>query len=91
MIVCITLPDDVSHRILEKRRDLSRCTLEALALESYRDGLLTEAEVQRMLDLPSRWQTEDFLKSSQAYLDYSESDLQQDIEAIRELAKDRDR
>ena len=87
MVVRITLPDDVSDRISHQRGDLSRCALEALAVESYREGLLTEAEVQRMLDLPSRWQTEEFLKSSRAYLDYTESDLRQDLAAIRKSAR----
>lgn len=88
MDVCFTVPDDVSHHILEKRQDLPRCALEALAVESYRAGLLTEAEVQRMLNLSSRWQAEAFLRSSQAWLDYTETDLQQDIQAIREAAKE---
>jgi hypothetical protein len=45
----------------------------------------SEAEVQRMLHLPSRWEIDAFLKRSKAYLDYTEADLEQDILAIRQV------
>ena len=59
--------------------------LEALALEAYRAGEITEAEVQQMLHMSSRWEAEAFLKRAQAYLDYSEADLEQDIAALRRV------
>jgi hypothetical protein len=83
MDVCINVPDDVVTRIQARWNDLPRSVLEALAIEAYRTGVITEAEVQRMLDLPSRWDTDRFLKASNAYIDYSETDLERDIDAIR--------
>ena len=47
--------------------------------------MITEAEVQRMLNLPSRWQTDAFLTRSKAYLDYTEEDLKNDIVALRKV------
>ena len=67
-----------AHRI-----DSVRAGLEALAVEAYREGILTEAEVQRMLGHESRWGTEAFLARARAYHDYSEDDLDRDIAAIR--------
>ena len=38
-----------------------------------------------MLHLSSRWETDAFLKSREAYLDYTEADLEGDAQTIREL------
>jgi hypothetical protein len=83
MDVCINVPDDVVTQMQAKWSNLPRTALEALAIEAYRTGVITEAEVQRMLDLPSRWDTDRFLKTSNAYIEYSETDLERDIDAIR--------
>ena len=87
MDVCIKIPDDVVQRIQRHGVDLSRNALEAFAIQAYRADAITEAEVQRMLGLPSRWDTDRFLKDAKAYLDYTEVDLQSDIDAIRELRR----
>ncbi len=85
MDVYIQVPDDIVHRMKTRWSDLSRGMLEALAIESYRAGVITEAEVERMLNLPSRWDADAVLKDSQAYIEYSDMDLQEDIAAIRRL------
>ena len=87
MDVCIAVPDDVVHRMQAKWEDLSRSALEALALEAYRCGVITEAEVQRMLNLSSRWEVDEFLRRANAHINYTETDLQRDIESIRKLKK----
>jgi hypothetical protein len=87
MDVCIKIPDDVVQRIQRHGGDLSRNALEAFAVQTYRNDVITEAEVQQMLGLPSRWDTDRFLKDAKAYLDYTEVDLQADIGAIRELRR----
>jgi len=83
MDVLIVLPDDVVHRLKSRWNDLSRSTLEALAVEAYKANVITENEVQRMLNLESRWEVDEFLKKAKAYFDYTEVDLQQDIDSIR--------
>ena len=87
MEVHVVVPDDVALRIKDRLEDINQYTLEALATEAYRSGLITEAEVQRMLNLPSRWQVDEFLKRSHACLDYSEADLQSDIDSIHKLTR----
>jgi len=86
MDVSISVPDDLVQQMQNRWKNLSRGTLESLAIEAYRAGVITEAEVQRMLDLPSRWETDSFLKNAQAYIDYTEADLQEDLDAIRKLS-----
>ncbi|MCW5853403.1 MAG: UPF0175 family protein [Anaerolineae bacterium] len=85
MDVSIAVPDDVGRLLQARWGNLPQRTLEALALEAYRAGVLTEAEVQRMLGLASRWEVEAFLKRAQVDLDYTEADLEQDIATVRRL------
>jgi predicted HTH domain antitoxin len=83
----VELPDEVAEHLEQQGRDLSRWALEALAVDAYRAGELTSAQVQQLLGLASRWETEAFLKERQAYLQYSESDLDADIQAIRSVTR----
>jgi predicted HTH domain antitoxin len=57
----------------------------ALAVEAYRTGSLTSAQVQSLLNLSSRWEVEKFLKNLQVYLNYTESDLEQDKQTLNNL------
>lgn len=86
MNIAIEVPEDLARHLEARGGDLSRRALEAFALEAYRSGEITEFEVQRMLGLPSRWETDAFLKRAQAYLDYTDADLDRDILTIRQNA-----
>jgi Uncharacterised protein family (UPF0175) len=54
MQVNIELPEDVSRALRERWGDVSRRTLEAIALEGYRSGALTESQVRRLLGFETR-------------------------------------
>ncbi|HEX6900867.1 MAG TPA: UPF0175 family protein [Thermoanaerobaculia bacterium] len=86
MDITLKLPDDIVERLQAHWKDLPRRAVESLAIESYKAGVLTSYEVQRMLGLSSRWATDEFLKKAGAYLDYTEEDLKQDIETFRRLS-----
>src|SRR5262249_29185647 len=75
--IAVELPEDIAKRLESAWRDVSRGTLEAVALEGYRDGASTRDQVGRLLGL-SFWDTEAFLKERQAYLPYMEEDVDQD-------------
>jgi len=75
--IAVELPEDIAKRLESAWRDVSRGTLEAVALEAYRDGTLSREQVGRVLGL-SFWETEAFLKEWQAYLAYDEQDLEHD-------------
>jgi len=86
MEVLLNVPDDIGDKLQEKWADLPAHALQTLAAEAYQTGVLTAAEVQRMLGLPTRWETDAVLKRAGAYLHYSEEDLRQDVETLRRLS-----
>ena len=47
----IPIPDDVALQIKNQWPDIPRRALEALALEAYRNGVITEYEVQKLLKI----------------------------------------
>ncbi|MBK9168917.1 MAG: UPF0175 family protein [Bryobacterales bacterium] len=87
MDVAIQIPDDVGRALAARSASVSRAVLEAVAIEAYRIGAITPAQVQEMLGLRSRWETEAFLRRAEAYHDYTMDDLERDIAAIRDAAR----
>lgn len=85
MQIAIDLPDDISEALESRWPDLHRQTVEAIAVEGYRTGALTENQVQRLLGLDSRFQVHAFLKEHRVPLRYTLSDLEDDLAAHREL------
>lgn len=83
MEIAIQIPEDVARLLKAKWDDLPRRTLEAIAADAYREGVITAAEVGRLLQHTSRFETESFLKENEVYLDYTDNDLQEDIETLR--------
>jgi predicted HTH domain antitoxin len=86
MEVLLNVPDDIVDKLRESWTDLPAHALQTLAAEAYHTGVLTATEVQRMLGLSSRWETDAVLKRAGAYLHYSEDDLRQDVETLRRLS-----
>jgi len=84
--VAIEIPDDIGRLIAGQAGDLSRAVLEAVAV-AYRSGAITPAQVQQMLGLRSRWDTESLLRRAEAYHDYTMDDLERDIAAIRDASR----
>jgi predicted HTH domain antitoxin len=85
MKVTIELPDDVSAALQGRWDDVPKRSLEAIAVEAYRTGALTESQVRRLLRLESRFQVHALLKEHRVPLRYDEADLEEDIRAQREL------
>jgi predicted HTH domain antitoxin len=84
--IAINIPDDIRHILAAQAGGASRAVLEAVAIEAYRSGTITPAQVQQMLELRSRWETESFLRRAEAFHDYTMDDLEQDIAAIRQAS-----
>jgi hypothetical protein len=83
--IAIQLPEDIAGVLQDKWGDLSRHTIETLALEGYRARVLSAAQVRRMLGFQTRMEVDAFLKQHGVYLDYTEADLDQDLETLRQL------
>ncbi len=89
MEMLLQVPDDIVETLQVRWADLPRRAMELLAAESYRSGMLTTAEIQRMLGFETRWETDEFLKGEGAHLHYSEEDFQRDVETLSRLSGDR--
>ena len=87
MNVAIDIPDEIGQVLAAQAGGASRAVLEAVAAEAYRSGAITTAQVQQMLGLRSRWETEAFLRRAEAYHDYTMDDLERDITAIRDTSQ----
>lgn len=85
MQVTVDLPDDISKALEGRWTDLSRQALEAIAVEGYRTGALTEVQVRRLLGLQSRFQVHALLKERHVPLRYTTVDFEEDVDAHREL------
>jgi Uncharacterised protein family (UPF0175) len=85
MTVLLDLPEDIAKALAAREGDLSRAALESLALEGYRAGHLSEEQVRRMLGLASRLEVHAFLKQRSVYLNYTQADLEHDLDVARRL------
>jgi hypothetical protein len=85
--VAIEIPDEIGRALGAHAGDVSRAVLEAVAVEAYRSGTITPAQVQQMLGLRSRWETESFLRRADAYHDYTMVDLERDVAAMRDASR----
>ncbi|MEW6491918.1 MAG: UPF0175 family protein [Cyanobacteriota bacterium] len=85
MQITIELPDDIANQLQLQPANISRRILELIAADNYRQGRIGAAQVRRMLNFSSRWETYEFLKREKAYLPYTEDDLEQDAQVIRNV------
>jgi predicted HTH domain antitoxin len=85
MDVTISLPEDISEALTGQWGNVSRHALEAVAVEGYRTGALTERQVKRLLGLETRFEVHALLKEHKVPLHYTEADLKEDLAACREL------
>ena len=85
MKVTIELPEDVSAALKGCWDDVPRRSLEAIAVEGYRTGALTETQVRRLLQFETRFQVHALLKEHHVALQYTEADLEDDLRAQREI------
>jgi hypothetical protein len=58
--------------------NLSRATLEAIAVDGYRSGKLSRYEAQTLLGFTDRWETEAWFASKGVQLNYGLEDLEAD-------------
>ena len=71
MKVTIQVPEDISAALAGQWDNVPRRSLEAIAVEGYRTGALTEAQVRRLLELETRFQVHALLKEHQVPLRYT--------------------
>ncbi len=91
MQVAIELPEDIAEGLQAKRKDLPRQALEALALEGYRSGVLTESQVRRMLGFQTRLEVNTFLRDRGVYYNYTPAEIDQEIRTNERLLECQER
>jgi len=85
MSVTIELPEDISVALEGQWDNVPRRSLEAIAVEAYRTGALTESQIRRLLGFETRFQVHALLKEHQVPLRYTAADLEADLSAHRQL------
>jgi hypothetical protein len=88
MQIAIELPEDIGQELQSRWKDLPAAVLEAVALEGYRTGSLTESQVRRMLGFETRMQVNQFLREHGIYYEYSQEELEAEIEDNKRLLAD---
>ena len=83
MTVTISLPDEL---IDSDSRDLPRQVLEQVAIDGYRSGQLTSAQVRRILGYDSRLQVYEFLSAHDVpWVDADEEELRREVDMMSKL------
>ena len=85
MHVTIDLPEDIAEALKGEWKDVSQRSLEAIAVEAYRTGVLHESQVRRLLGFETRQQVHALLKEHDVPVRYTQEDLEADLAAHREL------
>jgi hypothetical protein len=85
MNLTVEIPDDLAGRLCAHGDDLSRRALEALALEEYKSGHLTEDELRRFLGFGTRYQLDGFLKAHDVWIEYTLEDFRREVDSLERL------
>ncbi|HEV2914896.1 MAG TPA: UPF0175 family protein [Pyrinomonadaceae bacterium] len=80
MEITINLPEDVAKTFATNGENIERKILEATALEGYRAGKLSQAQVRRMLGFATDMQVDAFLKDNGVFLEYDLEDIKRETE-----------
>jgi hypothetical protein len=84
MNITVAIPDDLAAR-LGPEADLPRRALEALVLEAYRAGRLSNTELRMLLRLETRYEMDGFLKAHGVYEDFTLDEIQDQVRAMERL------
>jgi hypothetical protein len=85
MQVNIEVPEDIARALTSGSASVNRAALEGLAAEGYRSALLSESQLMRLLELPSRFAVHAWLRQRQIPYRYTEADLAVDLASLTEL------
>jgi hypothetical protein len=75
--ITVRIPDELA-RLLGAAGTVERRVLEALALDEFRQGHLSRAELRRLLGFETRGRLDEFLASHEVFGTYTTEDLERD-------------
>ncbi|GAA6618507.1 UPF0175 family protein [Scytonema sp. NUACC26] len=85
MQITVEIPDEIANRLDQAWGSLSRRLLEVIVADAYRCGEISTSEVRQILQLESRLETHAFLKRMGVYLNYDATELERDIQTLKEF------
>ena len=85
MEITVKIPEEIGAQLEQNWGELPPKILELLAVEGYKSGVLTTYQVRQLLNLESRWETEELLSKHRAYIDYTLDDLDSDLNTLNQL------
>ena len=88
MEITLRIPDELARSLEVAGGDLSRRSLQAPAIDGFRQRHLTQFQVGQLLGL-SRIETEDFLAQHVDLYDYDPSELDREAAFLENFAKQR--
>ena len=83
MQITVEIPDEIVQRLDQTKGKLSHRLLELIVADAYRCGKINTNEVQQILQLPTRLAVHAFLKRMGVYLNYDETELEQDLQTLK--------
>jgi hypothetical protein len=84
MEITLNIPDELA-RLIGTAGDIERRALEALALEEFKSGRLTKAELRRVLGFETRYELDGFLKVHEVYKPYTLEDLERERRDLQRI------
>ena len=85
MVLMLNIPDSLANNLGASPELVSQAVVEGFAVDAYRCGTLSSAEVGELLKHTSRWETEDFLAKHGAWPDTMEAEVLEDIHNLAQL------
>ena len=82
--ITIRIPDELA-RLVGAAGTVERRVLEALALDEFRQGHLSRAELRRLLGFGTRMKLDEFLKAHDVYEPYTMEDLERERRDLQRL------
>jgi uncharacterized protein UPF0175 len=89
MRIWLDLPDDFVEQLAEKGQDLSKASLEALAIDAYRMNRISGYQLGQLLEIPSRYELDGFLKHHGVPLEYTIEDFERESATSARLRQKR--
>ncbi len=85
MDVTVHIPDDLAGPLKAAAGDLSRRALEGLALEEFKSGHITTAQLRRLLGFETRYELDGFLKAHGILMSVTAEDVRRDVQTLQRL------
>ncbi|NBC47097.1 MAG: UPF0175 family protein [Gammaproteobacteria bacterium] len=82
MTLTLNIPDPLQQRLEAVCTDLPRAVLEGFAVQAYRTGTLSRAEVGQLLGHASLWDTESFLSKHDAWPAPTFDEVAEDLDGL---------